>query len=269
METSLQLTLPQTVRARTLKKNEVFVMTNGDLRESANRSCWSVQQKFEDLLSRVLIEKFDIQAVRAHAYNENSKHGFIASQREGCDILANIDEHAPLIVLITAWQYSHHIAYALVHHKGPILLLANFDGTWPGLVGMLNLAGSLTALGRNASRLWSEKFDDAFFYEKLAEWLKTGNVTHNLSHVQEVHQDTRLFETAAGQMGRRVGAHILRHKEIMGLFDVMCMGMINGMFPQKALADIGITMEGLSQSALVHEMSLVDDALREECVKFL
>ena len=133
---------------------------------------------------------------------------------------------------------------------------------------MLNLAGSLTALGRNASRLWSEKFDDAFFYEKLGEWLKTGNVTHDLSHVQQAHRDTRLFDTAAGQIGKKVGTYILRHKEIMGLFDVMCMGMINGMFPQKALADIGITMEGLSQSALVHEMSLVDDALREKCLAF-
>lgn len=268
MKNPISLLLPKKSPPLKLKENEVFVMTNGDLRESANQNCWAAQEHFEMLLSNVLKQRFGMQSVRAHAYKAEQQHGFIASQREGSDVLSNIDDRAPLIVLITAWQYSHHIAYSLTHHKGPILLLANFDGTWPGLVGMLNLAGSLTALGRNVSRLWSEEFSDSFFYNKLDEWLKTGGVTHNLSHVHEVYKDTRLFNTAAGQIGKQVGEHILRHKEIMGLFDSMCMGMINGMFPQKALADIGITMEGLSQSALVHEMSLVDDSLREQCLQF-
>ncbi len=67
---------------------------------------------------------------------------FISSQREGCDMFAAIDPDAPVIVLLTAWQYSHYIASSLARIIArPILLLANFDGTWPGLVGMLCLAG--------------------------------------------------------------------------------------------------------------------------------
>ncbi len=265
---SLQLSLPKMAQARVLKENEISIIANGDLRESANQACWAVQEKFEILLRKVLSQKYNKNVVRAHAYLQNKKHGFISSQREGSTVISHIDENASIIVLITAWQYSHHIAYALAQHKGPILLLANFDGTWPGLVGMLNLAGSLKALGCNASRLWSEKFDDTFFYEKLDQWLCSGVINHDMSHIREVYSNTHFFETDAGKIGAKVGNYILRHKEIMGLFDIMCMGMINGLFPQKALSSIGITMEGLSQSALVHEMSLVDDALREQCVQF-
>jgi hypothetical protein len=70
----------------------------------------------------------------------------------------------------------------------------------------------------------------------------------------------------AGKIGRAVGAWSLQHKEILGLFDTLCMGMINGMFPQKALVDIGMPLESLSQSDLLVEMAKVPDALREECV---
>src|SRR5260370_20203582 len=31
----------------------------------------------------------------------------------------------------------------LLTHRGPILTVANWSGTWPGLVGMLNLNGSM------------------------------------------------------------------------------------------------------------------------------
>lgn len=141
-------------------KDEVLFVTNADLRESANLACWPVEEKYEALLSRAL-EKLGKTARRAHPVKAG--HGFISSQREGSDIFASIDPDAPVIVLMTAWQYSHHIAPSLVTHRGPVMLLANFDGTWPGLVGMLNMAGSLTALGRPYSRLWSESFDDDFF----------------------------------------------------------------------------------------------------------
>ena len=43
------------------------------------------------------------------------------------------------------------------------------------------------------------------------------------------------------------------------------MGMINGVFPQQAMIDIGMPIESLSQSALLVEMAKVPDALREEC----
>jgi L-fucose isomerase-like protein len=44
------------------------------------------------------------------------------------------------------------------------------------------------------------------------------------------------------------------------------MGMINGVFPQKALADIGMPLEGLSQSDLLAEMALVPRELSVQCL---
>jgi hypothetical protein len=245
--------------------DEVLFVTNADLRESANIACWPVEAKYEDLLAKALA-KMGKKARRAHPVRSHKGHGFISGQREGSDIFSAIDRDAPVIVLLTAWQYSHHIAPSLVTHRGPILLMANFDGTWPGLVGMLNLAGSLTGLGRAYARLWSEDFDDGFFQAGLRSWLATGRIDHDLDHLSEVTTSHPLMQSEAGKTGCAVGGWSLRNKEILGLFDTFCMGMMNGVFPQKALCDIGMPMEGLSQSDLLVEMSKVPDVLREECL---
>ncbi len=261
----LDLTLPTAPALITPAENEVLFVTNADLRESANVTCWPVEAKYEDLLAAALA-KLGKTARRAHPVKTEKNHGFIAGQREGSDVFAAIDPDAPVIVLMTAWQYSHHIAPSLVTHRGPVLLLANFDGTWPGLVGMLNMAGSLTALGRPYSRLWSEGFDDRAFLDGLKEWLETGHIAHDLSHLSPVSADHALMQSEAGKVGAQVGEWSLRHKEIMGLFDTFCMGMINGVFPLKALYEIGMPIEALSQSDLLVEMEAVPDEMREACV---
>lgn len=262
------LKLPEMAPLLKAGKNEVLLVTNADLRESANVECWPVQEKFEAKLQKVLAERFEMKALRAHPVKADKGHGFISSQREGSDLFASIDPEAPVIVLLTAWQYSHHLAPSLAKHKGPVLLLANFDGTWPGLVGMLCMAGTLTSLGKTYSRLWSANFDDAFFFGGLESWLKTGSVTHDTSYLHAVSASHPASQTPEWQNGIKVGEFVLRHKEIMGLFDSFCMGMINGVFPQKALVDIGMPMESLSQSALLVEMAKVPQSLREECLKW-
>ncbi len=264
----MQYELPPKREKRHAQKGEIFMLTNGDLRQSANINCWPVQQKYEEKLKTALKTHCDLELVRIHDMDEKKGHGFIDNQRQGSDVLAQIDENAPLIILLTAWQYSHHIAPSLVHHKGPILILANFDGTWPGLVGALCLAGTLNSLGRSHSRLWSENFDDAFFIDGLKTWVRTGEIAHDLSHIKPISGQSPWLENKAGQLGKALGMDILEKKEIMGIFDSFCMGMINGVFPQKALCDIGMPMEGLSQSALVYEMSLVSAAEREECLNW-
>ncbi|MCF1958098.1 signal transduction protein [Escherichia coli] len=251
----------------TAGSKEILMVTNADLREPANVTCWPVQKKFEDKLATAL-EAQGYKMKRAHEINEARGHGFISSQREGCDMFAAIDPDAPVIVLLTAWQYSHHIASSLAHHRGPILLLANFDGTWPGLVGMLCLAGTMTSLGKNYSRLWSEEFDDEFFVDGLATWLKYGYVNHKLSYLTDIAPTHRVMASEAGEVGRKVGEYIIKNKEIIGLFDTFCMGMINGVFPQQAMINIGMPIESLSQSALLVEMAKVPTELREACLQW-
>ncbi|TSJ56816.1 signal transduction protein [Atlantibacter subterranea] len=260
-------TLPAAPEKISAGKNEILMITNADLRESANLACWPMQEKFEAKLQDML-GKLGYQLKRAHAVDHQRGHGFISSQRQGSDLFAQIDENAPLIVLLTAWQYSHHVAPSLVHHKGPILLLANFDGTWPGLVGMLCLAGSLTSLGKSYSRLWSENFDDELFVDGLKTWLRYGSLQHSLSYLHPVPATHPVMATEAGKLGRNVGEYVLRHKEIIGLFDTFCMGMINGVFPQQAMVNIGMPIESLSQSALLVEMAKVPDSLREACLQW-
>ncbi|MDR3411013.1 MAG: hypothetical protein P4L87_08750 [Formivibrio sp.] len=262
----LTLKLPPAKPLIRAQKNEVLLVTNADLRESANVECWPVQNKFEAKLEQVLSQRLGCVAKRAHLYKGDKGHGFISSQREGSDLFATIDPDAPVIVLLTAWQYSHHLAPSLAKHNGPILLLANFDGTWPGLVGMLCMAGTLTSMGKEYSRLWSSNFDDEFFFKGLEAWLKTGKIKHDTSYLQPVTPTHPASNTPAWEIGRKVGEYVLQHKEIMGLFDSFCMGMINGVFPQKALVDIGMPMESLSQSALLVEMAKVPQTLREECL---
>jgi hypothetical protein len=262
----LTLNLPASPAILKPAKDEVLILTNADLRESANVACWPTQLKYEKLLEAALASRFGLRARRAHPMKPALGHGFISSQREGSDVLAAIDPEAPIILLLTAWQYSHHLAPSLARHRGPVLLLANFDGTWPGLVGMLCMAGTLTSLGKPYSRLWSADFDDPLFYQGLETWLKTGRIDYDTSYLHPVEATHPVLGTPAGKLGAEVGRYSLQHKEIIGLFDSFCMGMMNGVFPQKALVDIGMPMESLSQSALLVEMAQVPQPLREACL---
>ncbi len=263
----LTLHLPASPDIIRTQDSEVLLVTNADLREPANVTCWPTQLAFEGRLQAAL-KTLGYQMKRAHEINPRRGHGFISSQKEGSDLFAAIDPDAPIIVLLTAWQYSHHIAPSLVHHRGPILLLANFDGTWPGLVGMLCLAGCLTSLGRAYSRLWSEDFADEFFLQGLSTWLRDGAVSHKTGYLHPIPPTHPVLAGQSGQIGRRTGEYILRHKGIVGLFDSFCMGMINGVFPQQAMINTGIPVESLSQSALLVEMAKVPPALREACLQW-
>ncbi|AHG21532.1 signal transduction protein [Chania multitudinisentens RB-25] len=261
----LTLHLPPAPTPIKTQQQEILLVTNADLRESANLACWPVQQAFEEKLQAAL-ERNGYRMLRAHPVDTERGHGFISSQRQGSDLFAQIDPDAPLIVLLTAWQYSHHIAPSLTRHRGPVLLLANFDGTWPGLVGMLCMAGSLTSLGKHYSRLWSANFDDELFEQGLKTWLRNGAVSHPTGYLHAIAPTHRVMASEAGQKGRQVGEYILRHKAIIGLFDTFCMGMINGVFPQQAMVNIGMPIESLSQSALLVEMNKVPQELREACL---
>ena len=147
--------------------NEVLLVTSGDLRQSANQACWPAQRDMEEKLTAAFAQK-GFKLVRAHAYNEKQKHGFISSQRMGMDVFMKIHPEAKLVFATAAWQYSHHVLPGLRSHKGPILTVANWSGQWPGLVGLLNLNGSLVKAGKQFSSIWSKDFTDELFPE--ARW---------------------------------------------------------------------------------------------------
>src|SRR5881394_3555918 len=160
-----------------MRKKPIQLIANGDLRLSANRICWDAQQKMEKALCAA-VQDAGYKISRAHPFKEKEGHGFIGSQKEGMEIFRNIDPNSPLIVAEAVWQYSHHILHGLITHQGPILTVANWSGTWPGLVGMLNLNGSLTKAGVEYSTLWSEDFTQNGFADQLSSFLKKGRVKH-------------------------------------------------------------------------------------------
>ena len=249
------------------KQKDILLVANGDLRLAANQNCWAKQHEMEQELGRV-VESLGARLKRTHPYKPAEGHGFIASQREGMDIFAKIDRKAPIIVAEAVWQYSHHLLHGLISHQGPILTVANWSGTWPGLVGMLNLNGSLTKAGVPYATLWSENFtEDSGFRKKLKGWLETGTVKHPTAHVRKF-----TGRQAAGrlrQIAERIAADLDRNKAIMGVFDEFCMGMYNAAIPDELLFPTGVFKEQLSQSALYAEMRTVTEEEAQAVFAFI
>jgi hypothetical protein len=135
--------------------------------------------------------------------------------------------------------------------------VANWSGTWPGLVGMLNLNGSLTKAGVKYSSVWSEDFTDEFFLKGLAAWLKTGVVTHKTAHVQPLA--AARVPAKAKSVAARIAAVLRHRKAILGVFDEGCMGMFNAIIPDDLLFSTGVYKERLSQSALYYGATQVRD----------
>lgn len=258
--------LPTASKPKKLGKKQVLLIANGDLRLSANQVCWPAQESMERAITKA-VNELGYQLVRAHPYKKDEKHGFIGSQKEGMQVFAQIDPTAPLIVAESVWQYSHHILHGLMSHRGPILTLANWSGTWPGLVGMLNLNGSLTKAGVKYSTLWSENFTDNYFRTRLEKWLKTGSCSHRTNHVTPFNQVK--VGAAERRLADALAQQLQREKAIMGVFDEGCMGMFNAIIPDHLLNPTGVFKERLSQSALYYETMQVSDAEAQACYKWM
>jgi len=251
----------------------IQLIANGDLRISANQNCEAAQAAMEKQLVAA-IEREGHQVNRAHPYDPVKKHGFIQSQKHGMEVFRSIPSDAPLIVAEAVWQYSQHILPGLFTHRGPILTVANWSGTWPGLVGMLNLNGCLTKAGIHYSTIWSEDFTDKYFLNFLKTWLKQGQATHDTSHARP-YEEVKVSASAA-KAGVAFAREFRRNKAIMGVFDEGCMGMYNAIIPDELLHPTGLFKERLSQSALYAKMLTVSnrearavyDWLRKKGMKF-
>src|SRR6267154_5302172 len=73
----------------------VLLVANGDLRQSANQVCWPAQVAMEKKLAAAVAAQ-GCRLQRAHPYKPAVKNGFIASQKEGLEVFAQLDPAAPL-----------------------------------------------------------------------------------------------------------------------------------------------------------------------------
>ena len=228
--------IPTLAAPQPVAPNEVLLVASGDLRLSANQTCWPAQADMEERVAAAFAAE-GVAVRRAHPYDPEEQHGFISSQRMGMDVFANIDPNARLIVAEAVWQYSHHVLAGLRAHRGPILTLANWSGQWPGLVGMLNLNGSLTKAGVRYSTIWSRDFTDDFFKNGIRQWLREGTITHDASHVRAFVAT----ESDEAALGRALAAELRQRKAILGIFDEGCMGMYNAIIDDELLNPSGIS----------------------------
>ncbi|RNE62460.1 fucose isomerase [Cryobacterium tepidiphilum] len=248
--------LPAEKRPAPAPDKTVYTVASGDLRPVANETSWPTQQQLESDFSTA-VRSLGWEVRRGHDVDAVKGHGFIDSQRMGIEVFKDIPLDAPLVVVEAVWQYSHHVLAGLRSHEGPILVVANWAGDFPGLVGLLNLTGSLTKAGIRYSALWSKDFSDDWALGKLKSWLETGIIEHDQSHVR----DLPALDPAAPEveLGVALARQLKREKAIIGVFDEGCMGMYNAIIDDELLNPLGIYKERLSQSALYAEMLKVTD----------
>ena len=257
--------MPHLVEPPAAEPGVVYTVASGDLRPSANVTCWPAQQKLEADFAAA-VEALGMTVRRGHPFDPDKRHGFIDSQRAGIEVFKSLPPDAPLVVVEAVWQYSHHLLAGLRSHRGPILVVANWSGQFPGLVGLLNLTASLTKAGIAHSSLWSEDFTDEWARQGLKTWLQGGTLEHDDSHVRDLGSLTAAPEV---DLGRALAEQLRREKAIIGVFDEGCMGMYNAIIDDELLNPLGIYKERLSQSALVAEMSRVGEAEAAEVRRWL
>ncbi len=246
--------MPEKRKQPAAPEKTVYLTPSGDLREPANLASWPVQMALEQIVTDA-VEAAGYTVVRA--FDPGHDHGYIRSQRMGMDVFRTIPTNAPVIVAMANWQYTNHVLPGLRTHSGPILTIGNFEPSWPGLVGMLGLNGSLTKASVPYSTLWTVDGSDDFFQTGLREWLATGSLQHDASHVRDLGELPDGDEVA---LGRALAKELLEEKAIIGIFDEGCMGMYNAIIDDELLNPIGIYKERLSQSELWAQMQLVSDA---------
>jgi len=232
-----------------------YLISSGDLRESANTAGWSTQVALEEIVATALGEH-GWSTVRGNAVDPKTGHGFISSQRMGLEVFKGIPTDAPLIVAEAVWQYSHHVLGGLRSHQGPILTVANFAGDWPGLVGLLGLNAGLTKMDKAYSTIWTVDGTDQWFKDGIHSWVANATIRHDATHVKDLPV---LADSAEKQLGEALADQLLTDKAIIGVFDEGCMGMYNAIIDDELLNPIGIYKERLSQSALWAEMLVVTD----------
>ena len=240
-----------------LGKKEVYLVASGDLRLSANQKCWPAQKEMEDALTQRRRSRRLFHRPRASLLRANSSTASSPRRRKGWTSSPASTPRRPSSWPRRSGNTRTTCSSGLITHRGPILTVANWSGTWPGLVGMLNLNGSLTKAGVKYSTLWSEDFTDEYFRSRLHDWLKTGKCSHKTRHVVPLKK----VKVAAKdrKLGKTLAQQLQTEKAIMGVFDEGCMGMFNAIIPDHLLNPTGVYKERLSQSALYYESTHVSD----------
>jgi len=250
------------IPAPDIGQDEYAIIAVGDLRNSANVTCWSEQKAFEESIKEIFQKAGKSEKLkRAHGLINTSQgvHGFLSSAKLGDEAFVHIHPKATIVIPSAVWAYSHHVLEGLRNHEGNILLLSNDSGTYPGMVFLLQLRASLSKLGKKYSIGWGNDLTD-----QLNEYFRTEDIKHDTSHVRDLGDLTEYRDKYSADMdrGKTAALYVKKKGFRMGVFDEYCMGMFAAVI-EDSLLPPGVTKERLSQSALYAKMLTVPQSTIE------
>jgi hypothetical protein len=235
----------------------VVLFTPGDYRAGPN----ALAQPNVDAFTRALEG-----AIAALGYDAKRIDGFLATPADSIDALTGVDD--PMIGVYAHWVYGPHTTDGALATDAPLLLASNFDGTWPGLVGLLNTGACLTSLGRAHSRLWSDATDltqDQWFMDALDTWVRTGTIAHDDSCVHDAPQPS----AAPSDTVDRVLRDLRARRPLAAMLGDTSMGMINGYFGPQRLARVGFSEHKIDQAWLIEQGKTVDPKRVDDALAFV
>lgn len=202
------------------------------------------------------------KALKKLGANPYRIEGYITKPNEAIEKLSNVDD--PLIGIYAHWVYGPHTTDGVVGKNNPLLLVSNFSGTWPGLVGLLNTAACLESVNRKCSRIWSAAKDwcnDKNFMQCLEEWYQNGYINYSedeISYQANIPKD-------AQKIADQVFAEIKQRRILALMFGDTSMGMINGYFGPRLLNQHGFAEHKIDQAWIIDrgrniKQQRIDDA---------
>ncbi|MEO1657699.1 MAG: fucose isomerase [Pseudomonadota bacterium] len=237
--------------------DQISIFWPGDYRQAPND------------LARPLVEKATLQLESA-LDRLGKKHrrieGFISKPDEAVRKLRPIDD--PLIGLYTHWVYGPHTVDGVTGKDNPLLMMSNFDGQFPGLVGLLNTGACLSAEGRRHSRAWTEEEDwtaDQSFIDKLEAWCSGGHVSDDASAVRQPPSGS----AEAKALAAKVAGELRANWPLIMMLGDTSMGMTNGYFGARTLHQVGFLEHKVDQAWIVDYGKRVTTARIDDALSFV
>ena len=237
--------------------NKIAIFWPGDYRIRANEM--ALPQITE---ATVQLEK----AIAKLGRRSYRVEGFITKPNEAIEKLGPIDD--AIIGIFAHWVYGPHTTDGVAGKDNPLLLVSNFSGVWPGLVGLLNTGACLESIGRKSSRIWTDAEDwtaDEAFMARLDEWCSTGSICYAEDGIS---YDPHVSAEASG-IARSVADQIRRRRILALMLGDTSMGMINGYFGPRLLNRVGFAEHKVDQAWIIDRGRGIKQRRIDEALAFV
>ncbi len=237
--------------------DKIAIFWPGDYRELPNRTALgqleAATSRLEDALDRLGKQHYRVE-------------GFLTRPHEAIEKLSGIDD--PVIGMYTHWVYGPHTTEGVVGKDNPLLMVSNFSGKWPGLVGLLNTGACLAAEERAHSRIWTDSNDwaeDETFIDQLQSWCNNGEI----SHPDHAIKQPLPISDEAKAIAARVGDAMHKRRPLALMLGDTSMGMTNGYFGARKLHQLGFAEHKVDQAWLIDYGRQVSQSRIEDALKFV